>query len=198
MTFNSSSRVAVFVDGSNLYFAVRDGLHRQDNIDVEKLAEKLTKGRQLVRIYYYHVPRLEGESEAARRHQAFLNRLGYVDYLQLRLGRLVPRLVKLRCQSCDKDIEYTTHVQKGVDTRIAIDMVGLALLDAYDVAILVSGDADLAEAVNFIKEHTHKYVENACIMWQGWAKNLREAADVRTRLTEEFLSDCWVQKDKGE
>ena len=198
MTFDSSSRVAVFVDGSNLYFAVRDGLHRQDNIDVEKLASKLTKGRQLVRIYYYHVPRLEGESEAARRHQAFLNRLGYVDYLQLRLGRIVPRLVKLRCQSCGKDIEYTTHIQKGVDTRIAIDMVGLALLDAYDVAILVSGDADLAEAVNFIKEHTRKYVENACIMWQGWAKNLREAADVRIRLSEEFLSDCWVQKDKDE
>ncbi len=198
MTFDSSSRVAVFLDGSNLYFAVRDGLHRQDNIDAEKLARKLTKGRQLVRIYYYHVPRLEGESEAARRHQAFLNRLGYVDYLQLRLGRIVPRLVKLRCQSCGKDIEYTTHIQKGVDTRIAIDMVGLALLDAYDVAILVSGDADLAEAVNFIKEHTRKYVENACIMWQGWAKNLREAADVRIRLSEEFLSDCWVQKDKDE
>lgn len=198
MPFDSSSRVAVFVDGSNLYFAVRDGLHRQDNIDVDKLARKLTKGRQLVRIYYYHVPRLEGESEAARRHQAFLNRLGYVDYLQLRLGRIVPRLVKLRCQSCGKDIEYTTHIQKGVDTRIAIDMVGLALLDAYDIAILVSGDADLAEAVNFIKEHTRKYVENACIMWQGWAKNLREAADVRIRLSEEFLSDCWVQKDKDE
>lgn len=198
MTFNSSSRVAVFVDGSNLYFAIRDGLHRQDNIDVEKLVSKLTKGRQLVRIYYYHVPRLEGESEAAKRHQAFLNRLGYMDYLQLRLGRLVPRLIKLHCQSCGKDIEHTTHIQKGVDTRIAIDMVGLAILDAYDVAILVSGDADLAEAVNFIKEHTRKYVENAFIMWQGWAKNLREAADVRIRLTEEFLSDCWVQKDKDE
>jgi len=88
MTSDSSSRVAVFVDGSNLYFAVRDGLHRQDTIDVEKLAKKLTKARQLVRIYYYHVPRLEEESEATRRHQAFLNRLGYVDYLQLRLGRL--------------------------------------------------------------------------------------------------------------
>lgn len=198
MTFDSLSRVAVFVDGSNLYFAIRDGLHRQDIIDVEKLANKLTKGRQLVRIYYYHVPRLEGEPEAARRHQAFLNRLGYVDYLQLRLGRIVPRLLKLRCQSCGKDIEHTTHIQKGVDTRIVVDMVGLALLDAYDVAILVSGDADLAEAVNFIKEHTRKYVENAYIMWQGWAKNLREAADVRIRLTEEFLSDCWVQRDEGE
>ena len=98
MTSDSSSRVAVFVDGSNLYFAVRDGLHRQDTIDVEKLAKKLTKTRQLVRIYYYHVPRLEEESEATRRHQAFLNRLGYVDYLQLRLGRLVPRLAKVRCQ----------------------------------------------------------------------------------------------------
>jgi len=121
-----------------------------------------------------------------------------VDYLQLRLGRLVPRLVKLRCQSCGEEIEYTTHIQKGVDTRIAVDMVGLALLDAYDVAILVSGDADLAEALNFIKEHTRKHVENACIMWRGWAKNLREAADVRIRLTEEFLLDCWVQKDAGE
>ncbi|MDI6815412.1 MAG: NYN domain-containing protein [Dehalococcoidales bacterium] len=198
MTFDNLSRVAVFVDGSNLYFAVRDGLHRQDIIDVERLAKKLIKGRQLVRIYYYHVPRLEGEPEAARRHQAFLNRLGYVDYLQLRLGRIVPRLLKLRCQSCDKDIEHITHIQKGVDTRIVIDMVGLALLDAYDVAILVSGDADLAEAVNFIKEHTRKYVENAYIMWQGWAKNLREAADVRICLTEEFLSDCWVQRDEGE
>ncbi len=197
MTSNNLSRVAVFVDGSNLYFAIRDGLHRQDIIDVEKLSKKLTKGRQLVRIYYYHVPRLEGEPEAARRHQAFLNRLGYVDYLQLRLGRLVSRLLKLRCQLCGKDIEHTTHIQKGVDTRIVVDMVGLALLDAYDVAILVSGDADLAEAVNFIKEHTRKYVENAYIMWQGWAKNLREAADVRIRLSEEFLSDCWVQKDEG-
>jgi uncharacterized LabA/DUF88 family protein len=196
MTPDSLSRVAVFVDGSNLYFAVREGLHRQDIIDVEKLASKLTRERQLIRIYYYHVPMLEGDSEAARRHQSFLNRLSYVDYLQLRLGRLVPRPVKIRCLSCGKDIAYTTHIQKGVDTRIVIDMVGLALLDAYDVAILVSGDADLAEAVNFIKEHTRKYVENACVMWQGWAKNLREAADVRTRLTEEFLLDCWVQKEE--
>ena len=91
------TRVAVFVDGSNLYFAVKDGLHRQDIINVEKLAKKLTKERQLIRIYYYHVPILEGDSETARRHQAFLNRLGYVDYLQLRIGRLVPRPVKLRC-----------------------------------------------------------------------------------------------------
>jgi len=45
VTSDSSSRVAVFVDGSNLYFAVRDGLHRQDTIDVEKLAKKLTKTR---------------------------------------------------------------------------------------------------------------------------------------------------------
>jgi len=198
MTPDSLSRVAVFVDGSNLYFAVREGLHRQDIIDVEKLARKLTQERELIRIYYYHVPMLEGDSEAARRHQAFLNRLGYVDYLQLRLGRLVPRPVKIRCPSCGKDIVYTTHIQKGVDTRLVIDMVGLALLDAYDVAILVSGDADLAEAVHFIKEHTRKYVENACVMWQGWAKNLREAADVRIRLTEEFLLDCWVQKEEGE
>jgi len=128
MTYESSIRVAVFVDGSNLYFAIRDGLHRQDTIDVEKLTKKLLGGRQLVRIYYYHVPRLEGESDAARRHQAFLDRLNYVDYLQLRLGRLVPRPIKLHCQSCGKDIEHITHTQKGVDKVMLTWLRQLTLL----------------------------------------------------------------------
>jgi len=42
-----------------------------------------------------------------------------------------------------------------VETRIAVDMEALAVNDAYDVAVLVSDDSDLAEALDFIREQTH-------------------------------------------
>lgn len=41
--------------------------------------------------------------------------------------------------------------QKGVDVLIATDMVNLAHNDAYDIAILLSGDTDLVEAVKLIE-----------------------------------------------
>ena len=41
--------------------------------------------------------------------------------------------------------------QKGVDVLMAVDIVNLAHMDAYDIAIILSGDTDLIEAVKLIK-----------------------------------------------
>jgi len=41
--------------------------------------------------------------------------------------------------------------QKGVDVLLAIDLVHLAHEDAYDIAVILSGDTDLMEAVKLIK-----------------------------------------------
>jgi uncharacterized LabA/DUF88 family protein len=41
--------------------------------------------------------------------------------------------------------------QKGVDVLMATDLVNLAHTDAYDVAIILSGDTDLVEAVKLIE-----------------------------------------------
>ncbi|MFH1325836.1 MAG: NYN domain-containing protein [archaeon] len=41
--------------------------------------------------------------------------------------------------------------QKGVDVLLAIDLIHLAHIDAYDIAIILSGDTDLIEAVRLIK-----------------------------------------------
>lgn len=189
------AKVAVFIDGSNLYFAVKDGLGIQDPIDVEKLSHKLVGSRELVRIYYYNAPPPPQEDpEIKKGQQAFRDRLGYIDYLQRRDGRLVERYFKFKCPECKTVTEYKKHLQKGVDTRLAVDLVTLAVRKYYDIGILISGDGDFIEAVNFVKEHTHKRIENAFVMWRGWDRDLREAADVRITLTKEFLSDCLVEK----
>ena len=189
------AKVAVFIDGSNLYFAIKDGLQTQELVDLEKLSHKLVGKRDLVRIYYYNAPPPPQEdAEIKRGQQAFRDRLGYIDYLQIREGRLVPRTFRLKCPECEKDIEYSRHLQKGVDTRLAVDLVVMAVRKHYDIGILVSGDGDFVEAVNFVKEHTHKRIENAFVMWRGWDRGLREAADVRITLDTDYLSDCWVEK----
>lgn len=188
-------RVAIFIDGSNLYFAVKDGLGSQDTVDIEKLSHKLVGNRELGRIYYYNAPPPPQEDpEVVRSQQAFRDRLGYINYLQRRDGRLVQRTFKLECPKCGEIIEQKKHIQKGVDTRLAVDLVTLAVRDSYNTAILVSGDSDFIDAVSFVKEHTHKRIENAFVLWRGWDKKLREAADVRIILDEEFLADCWVEK----
>jgi hypothetical protein len=41
--------------------------------------------------------------------------------------------------------------EKGIDVRIAIDMIRLALDQRYDVAVVFSQDQDLSEAVDEIR-----------------------------------------------
>ena len=86
---NGKSRVAVFIDGSNLYFAVRDGLNIQKPIDIQKFSHKLVEDRELVRIYYYNAPPPpEDDPEVRTQQQRFRDKLGYIDFLQKRDGRL--------------------------------------------------------------------------------------------------------------
>ena len=63
-----------------------------------------------------------------------------------------------KCPSCHQEIPTCPHcggstegtVEKGVDTAIVTDMIKLAWADAYDVAVLVSSDADFIPAVQFL------------------------------------------------
>jgi uncharacterized LabA/DUF88 family protein len=180
----------VFIDGANLYMCVKEGLKIAKQVDIEKLSLKLVSGRPLERIYYYTTPSPGPDVAAIAASQKFLDRLGWINNLQVRLGRIVGRDYQLACPKCKERVVYRTHIQKGVDTRIAVDMVTMAVDNAYDTAILVSGDSDLAGAVNYIREHTHKKVENACVPGEGWAKTLREAADIRIPLTADYVSQC--------
>jgi len=83
-----------------------------------------------------------------------------------------------------------------VDTRLAVDIVTLAVRDRYDVAVVVSGDSDLIEPIKFVKEHYEKPIENAFVL-TGWAPDLRAEADEKVVLDENFLADCWLEKRKG-
>src|SRR3712207_8832405 len=51
------------------------------------------------------------------------------------------------------DLLHHTLNEKGLDTSLAVDMV--ALQDTYDVALLISGDADGIPGINYVKIGRH-------------------------------------------
>ncbi len=166
-------RVAVFIDGSNFYHCCKDSFGRSD-VDLGKFADWLVgPTRQLVRTYYYNCPLPPDHPEDERKkQQTFLGALARVPYLEVRLGRLSKK--QTICPNCHKPIQRFT--EKGVDMRIGVDMLSLASKNLIDVAVLVSGDADLSEAVRAVKE-LGKHLELAALP-AGRAYELVQVADV--------------------
>lgn len=139
-------RVCIFIDGSNLYFQLKES-GVKTKIDYHQFSLALTGAdRKLIRAYYYVCPPANPQQESYNDQQKFLLYLANTPYLQVQYGSL--------------EIRGDTQVEKGIDVRIAIDMVSLAYTNAYETAVLVSNDADLVPAVMKIKD-LGKHVEYA-------------------------------------
>ena len=76
-------RVAIFIDGSNLYHALRSNFKRYD-LNFVKFADKLCGERRLFRAYYYNVLQEQSQyPEAYREQQDFLEALNHMPYLEV-------------------------------------------------------------------------------------------------------------------
>jgi uncharacterized LabA/DUF88 family protein len=121
----SGQRVAIFLDGSNLFYAASQ---LQIEIDYVKLLNFLLQGRRLLRAYFY-----TGTDPSSERQQGFLlwmRRHGY---------RVVTKeLVPLA------DGSKTANL----DVEIVIDMITLA--SHCDAVVLLSGNGNLTYAVNAV------------------------------------------------
>ena len=63
------------------------------------------------------------------------------------------------CPVCNADMRGTE--EKGVDIRIATDMIRLAWVDNYDVGVLVSADRDFVPLVEFLETRGIKVIHGA-------------------------------------
>jgi uncharacterized LabA/DUF88 family protein len=165
-------RVCIYIDGSNLYHRLKEEFG-QARLDFAKFIAWLVGNRVLVRTYYYTAA-VTYDAEQASKQQRFLASLKRIPYLEIKLGRLEPR--------------GNTHIEKGLDVTVSVDMLSMASKNLYDVAILVSCDGDYVKAVDAVKD-TGKHVEVACFQK---AYHLREHADRIIHLDETSLAGLWL------
>src|SRR6478752_5089271 len=118
-------RVAVFIDGNNLFHAAR--FHNID-IDYNKLLRVLLGDGRLLRAFFY-----TGVDVGAERQQGFL----------LWMRRNGFRVIQKELKTF-----YDGTRKANLDVEIAVDMLSLA--GRYDTAVLVSGDEDFVYAVNAV------------------------------------------------
>ncbi len=120
-----SQRIAIFIDGANLFYAA---MQLNLEIDYTKLLHFLIKGRQLLRAYFY-----TGVDYTNEKQQGFL----------LWMSRNGYRVVK-------KELTQLPNGAKkaNLDVEMAVDMITLA--KHCDTLVLLSGDGDLAYAVNTV------------------------------------------------
>lgn len=171
-------RVAIFIDGSNLYHALRANLGRF-NLNFAEFVSKLCESRRLFRTYYYNVLQDPTQRpDAYREQQEFLDILRKTPYMEVRLGSM--------------KIAQGIPVEKGVDVMLATDLLYFAWNDFYDTAVLVSGDSDFAYALQAIK-NMGKHVEVAYFE-SGISRDLLDIADNRHLLNRSFFSGLWVRK----
>jgi hypothetical protein len=73
--------------------------------------------------------------------------------------------VIIDCPNCKNPLKGT--VEKGVDAAIITDLISMAFDDAYDIGVLISGDADYAPAVEYIQKKTDKQIVQAFFRQHG-------------------------------
>ncbi|MDF5732037.1 MAG: NYN domain-containing protein [Rhizonema sp. PD38] len=149
-------RIAIFIDGANLFHAA---LQLGIEIDYAKLLCYLSQGGRLLRSFFY-----TGVDRTNEKQQGFLlwmRRNGY---------RVVTKdLIQLPDGS----------KKANLDIEIAVDIMNLA--PYYDTAVLVSGDGDLAYAVNAVSY-----------------KGVRiEVVSVRSMTSDSLIdvTDCFIDLD---
>jgi len=150
----SSKRAIAFFDGQNLFHAARQtfGCH-YPNYDPIALAATVCErqGWTLTQTRFYTgIP--DPEDDKFWHHfwtvkLAVLGRRGAAVYSRsLRYRNKIVRLPDGSKHS------YLAGEEKGVDVRIAIDVISLAWQNAYDVALVFSQDQDLSEVAREIRQ----------------------------------------------
>jgi uncharacterized LabA/DUF88 family protein len=144
-------RVVAFFDGQNLYRCAKEAFgYTYPNYDPVKLSQFVCHKQnwQLESVRFYTgIPK---QSDDPFWNTFWVNKLA-------NLGRKKVIVYKRYLARREKEIKTTSGIQKipyliekGIDVRISIDIIRMALNKMYDVALLFSQDQDLSEVAQEI------------------------------------------------
>ena len=160
---HSYHRVMVFIDYRNIYKNFEPMEAKGCSMDVYRLTEILVSSRELMGAYVFDgISKGDGDTNIMH------------DNLRKQGFRVKARDTVVR--------EGNTVIQKEVDVSLACELLSHALLDHYDVAIVVSGDRDFVPAIKKVQE-AGKRVEVASFR-ANLSEEVKRFADVYYELDD--------------
>jgi uncharacterized LabA/DUF88 family protein len=163
----SIKRAVAFVDGQNLFYHAKAAFgHQHPNYDIARLAQSVcaAHGWQFTQARSY-----TGVPEVA--DKPFWNHFWVAKLAQL--GRdgvhVFSRPLRYRNQTTTLPGGAAHSVligqEKGIDVRLALDIVSMAWRGDFDVALVFSQDQDLSEVADELREigiERNRWIKIAC------------------------------------
>lgn len=159
----TTKRAVAFFDGQNLYHSAKKAFgYNYPNYDPRALAQHIcvAQGWDLRATHFYTgVPDIEDNRHW---HEFWTAKL-------LRMRRqgiaVFSRPLRYRNKSIGGGPPVLVGEEKGIDVRIALDVISLTIRNKLDVALIFSQDQDLSEVANEVREIStieNRWIKVAC------------------------------------
>lgn len=160
-------RTVAFIDGQNLFHAVREAFgYTYPNYDVKALVERVCRhqGWELVGIRFYTgVP---DKTDNAFWNHFWAGKLLAMSRKGVSVYSRPLRYRNKRVRLPDgTEHTYLSGEEKGIDVRIALDVIRMAHRRQFDVALIFSQDQDLSEVaaeIRTVASEQNRWIKVAC------------------------------------
>ena len=170
-------KVTIFIDGANFYNLVLKKLgSRELYFDFDAFAHFLANGRKIVEMgKRFYIGAVSEQNDDPKSKEAMSNQTALFNILkksgwELKTSKLRKRFEEIIIDNRVVDfqeiqkrgiyaIQYQRLREKGIDVKIATDLIVGAVDDKYDTAIVVSSDGDLLPAIDWVTKRKQKKIE---------------------------------------
>lgn len=156
-------RTAIYVDGFNLYYgALKDSPYKW--LDLRAMVRRVLRPENRLLLLKYFTARVKsrpGDPGAPDRQNTYLRALTAHDPgVEIIYGRFfeVDGSVTVTSGGRERTLYGKKLVEKGTDVSLAVHLLNDAWLNRYEVAVVVSNDTDLAEAIRLARSECGKKV----------------------------------------
>lgn len=146
--YEKSKRLMIFIDGPNVYKGAEKNYNTK--VDYLKLIKKLSCNGDYIRAYFYSSIKRGGS-------EALFKKLDYSGI------KTVMKTLPTRGR------------EKGIEVALATDLLALGFRNAYDIAIVVSGDGDLEDVIKRVQALGH--IVKVASFNDDLSEKLRRASD---------------------
>lgn len=155
-------RTIVYIDGFNFYYGAVQGTRWKWLDPVALFRKVLGAQNALVKIKYFtaRVRPSPNDPNLNVRQDTYLRALrAYCPLLELHYGHFLRHRVAMEhANPPPPSVEVWKNEEKGSDVNLALHVLNDAWLNAYDCAVIVSNDSDLAESLRLVKAQHQKII----------------------------------------
>lgn len=151
------SKCILFIDGENFLHKVEDVLKEEDidkatvdlaSIDLNKLFKEALKSFKISAKIFY-TARLHSHKDTKKKSEELIRVQRKLRNNLVKQGYEFVIAGNVRAQKVDDKVVFR---EKGVDVKIAVDVVSLACDKKLETAVLCSSDSDLQPAIKELRE----------------------------------------------